>query len=45
MTEQTIGRLFEFRGLGVVQPPVLPVSGGLMHRVPRGREMKTGWME
>lgn len=33
MTERTIGRLFESRGLGVVQPPVLPVSGGLMHRM------------
>ena len=33
MTEETIIRLFETRGLGAVRPPVLPVSGGFMHRM------------
>ncbi len=33
MTETTITRLFESCGLGEVLPPVLPVTGGLMHRM------------
>ena len=45
MKEQTIGRMFEFRGPGVVRPPVLPVSGIFMYRVFRDCEMKTGRVE
>ena len=33
MTENTIARLFETRGLGKVVLPVRPVSGGFMHRM------------
>ena len=33
MTENTIVRLFETRGLGKVVSPVQPVSGGYMHRM------------
>ena len=32
MTE-IIGRLFELRGLGAVVSPVIPVSGGFMHKM------------
>ena len=35
MTEETIIRLFESRGLGRVIPPVSPVSGGFLHRMYR----------
>ena len=33
--EKTIARLFEAAGLGIILPPVIPVSGGYMHRMYR----------
>ena len=33
MTEETISKLFDLIGLGKVLSPVVPVSGGLMHRM------------
>ena len=33
MTEEMIAKLFETRGLGKVVSPVMPVSGGFMHRM------------
>ena len=35
MMEAMIAKLFETRGLGTVVPPVMPVSGGFLHRMYR----------
>ncbi len=35
MTEETIIKLIKDRGLGEVIPPIIPVSGGFMHRMYR----------
>ena len=32
-SDDIIKRLFEAKGLGVVEPPIIPVSGGFMHKM------------